>query len=238
MSRQRNSLITGKIQGIWVESSPRLLLNPLRSSVFWDEFPAQGTGNFLERTGKWNGITANDAAILWATNPFCIDGCQPKHNHHALLGEGALGMPEHKKTELRIQVVDDEIVVTRPATFIPLPITSPSIRSGDSRTVAAQQRSHASARESPGDPEPAPVSPSLDRRSPSAALGDVEPRHRLERRLPLLLGRQPFPRRSFSTALSSSASASSRFCRAFSVSSVFSRRTSDTSRPPYLAFHL
>ena len=39
-------------------------------------------------------------------------------------------------------------------------------------------------------------------------------------------------------ALSSIASANSFFSLAFSSASAFSRRASDTSRPPYLAFHL
>src|SRR5690606_6356596 len=47
-----------------------------------------------------------------------------------------------------------------------------------------------------------------------------------------------FEATSFSMALSSIASASSFFSLAFSSSSAFSRRASDTSRPPYLAFHL
>src|SRR3954464_2377805 len=47
-----------------------------------------------------------------------------------------------------------------------------------------------------------------------------------------------FPRRSFSAALSSTASASIRFSRPFSSSSAFSRLASDTSSPPNLAFHL
>ncbi len=44
--------------------------------------------------------------------------------------------------------------------------------------------------------------------------------------------------RSFSMALSSIASASSFFSLPFSASSAFSRRASDTSKPPYFAFHL
>ena len=47
-----------------------------------------------------------------------------------------------------------------------------------------------------------------------------------------------FPRRSFSAALSSIASARSRFRRAFSPSRPFSRFASLTSMPPYFAFHL
>src|SRR5262249_51275178 len=43
---------------------------------------------------------------------------------------------------------------------------------------------------------------------------------------------------SLSIALSSSASANSFFGLAFSSSSDFNRLASDTSRPPYLAFHL
>ena len=54
-------------------------------------------------------------------------------------------------------------------------------------------------------------------------------------RPPLRVGRhQFFPAISFSAALSSMASASNRFRRAFSSSSAFSRRASDISRPPYL----
>jgi hypothetical protein len=47
-----------------------------------------------------------------------------------------------------------------------------------------------------------------------------------------------FSSRSLSTALSSMASASSFFSRRFLSSSDFSRRASDTSSQPYLAFHL
>lgn len=47
-----------------------------------------------------------------------------------------------------------------------------------------------------------------------------------------------FAATSFNMALSSMASASSFFSRAFSASSTFSRLASNTSRPPYLAFHL
>jgi hypothetical protein len=43
---------------------------------------------------------------------------------------------------------------------------------------------------------------------------------------------------SFNIALSSIASANSFFSLAFSSSNAFSRLASDTSRPPYLAFHL
>ena len=43
---------------------------------------------------------------------------------------------------------------------------------------------------------------------------------------------------SFSMALSSIASANSFFSLVFSSSSVFSRRASDTSSPPYRDFHL
>src|SRR3989304_739134 len=57
----------------------------------------------------------------------------------------------------------------------------------------------------------------------------------------LALGGGPyhfFVRSSFSAALSSIDSASSFFSFRFSSSSAFSRRASDTSRPPYLAFQL
>jgi hypothetical protein len=47
-----------------------------------------------------------------------------------------------------------------------------------------------------------------------------------------------FAATSFSMALSSIASASSFFSFAFSSSSAFSRLASETSSPPYLAFHL
>jgi hypothetical protein len=47
-----------------------------------------------------------------------------------------------------------------------------------------------------------------------------------------------FELRSFSMALSSIASASSFFSLAFASSSAFRRLASETSRPPYLAFHL
>ena len=43
---------------------------------------------------------------------------------------------------------------------------------------------------------------------------------------------------SLSIALSSIVSASSFFSLAFSSSSAFSRLVSETSKPPYLAFHL
>jgi hypothetical protein len=47
-----------------------------------------------------------------------------------------------------------------------------------------------------------------------------------------------FAAASFSIALSSIASASNFFSLAFSSSNDFSRFASDTSRPPYFAFHL
>src|SRR6185437_433849 len=47
-----------------------------------------------------------------------------------------------------------------------------------------------------------------------------------------------FDSRSFSATLSSMASASSFFSLPFSSSSALSRRASDTSNPPYFAFHL
>ena len=56
---------------------------------------------------------------------------------------------------------------------------------------------------------------------------------------PLPRGRHHFfPKRSFSAALSSMESASSRFNRVFSSSSALSRLASETSKPPNLAFHL
>src|SRR5262245_4414225 len=56
---------------------------------------------------------------------------------------------------------------------------------------------------------------------------------------PLGRGRHHFfPTRSFSAALSSMASASSRFSRVFSSSNVFRRRASQTSIPPKRAFQL
>src|SRR5277367_3164141 len=58
------------------------------------------------------------------------------------------------------------------------------------------------------------------------------------RRLPRRRLQTFFPRRSFSAELSSIASASSFLRRRFSSSSDFRRRASDTSSPPYLAFHL
>ena len=63
--------------------------------------------------------------------------------------------------------------------------------------------------------------------------------YELRDRFPLGRGRHHFfPNRSFSAALSSMASTSSRFSRVFSSSSVFSRLDSETSIPPSLAFHL
>ena len=47
-----------------------------------------------------------------------------------------------------------------------------------------------------------------------------------------------FPNRSFEAALSSMASAKSRFSFVFSFSSVFNRLASDAPIPPNLAFHL
>jgi hypothetical protein len=56
---------------------------------------------------------------------------------------------------------------------------------------------------------------------------------------PLRRGRHHFfPKRSFKAALSSMASASNRFSRVFSSSSVFSRLASEISIPPNFAFHL
>src|SRR6202035_1917902 len=70
-------------------------------------------------------------------------------------------------------------------------------------------------------------------------LAHLEGLTQIRRRLPSRGGRHHFfPRRSFSAALSSMASASIRFSRPFSSSSARSRLASDTSRPPYLDFHL
>src|ERR1700722_6767290 len=64
-------------------------------------------------------------------------------------------------------------------------------------------------------------------------------RLQISRSLPMRGGRHHFfPRRSFSATLSSIASASIRLSLAFSSSSAFNRRASDTSSPPNLAFHL
>jgi hypothetical protein len=58
-------------------------------------------------------------------------------------------------------------------------------------------------------------------------------------RIPLRVGRHHFfDEMSFNTAMSSIASASSFFSLAFSSSSDRSRLASETSSPPYLAFHL
>ncbi len=72
-----------------------------------------------------------------------------------------------------------------------------------------------------------------------AALGDVVGLDHLQRGIPLQPGRrQDFPSRSFRIELSSMLSARSFFSCAFSISSVFSLRASDTSIPPNFAFHL
>jgi len=64
-------------------------------------------------------------------------------------------------------------------------------------------------------------------------------RLQIGRSLPMRGGRHHFfPSRSFSATLSSIASASIRLSLAFSSNSASRRRASDTSRPPYLAFHL
>ncbi|MGY3149553.1 hypothetical protein ACVWYQ_006552 [Bradyrhizobium sp. USDA 3397] len=82
--------------------------------------------------------------------------------------------------------------------------------------------------------------------------GAIHPEHRtrpslahLERTLQVSDGLSPgggrhhfFEATSLSMALSSIASAKSFFSFAFSSSSAFSRLASDTSRPPYFAFHL
>ncbi|EJL52648.1 hypothetical protein PMI09_03791 [Rhizobium sp. CF122] len=63
--------------------------------------------------------------------------------------------------------------------------------------------------------------------------------HQMRDSVPLGCGRHHFfPKRSFKAALSSIASARSRFSFVFSSSSVLSRLASDTSMPPNLAFHL
>ena len=72
-----------------------------------------------------------------------------------------------------------------------------------------------------------------------AALRDVVIPHRTQRCIsPLAQCRQLFPRRSFSTTLSSIVSASSRLSLAFSSSKALSRAASETSMPPYLALNL
>src|SRR3546814_3869317 len=73
-----------------------------------------------------------------------------------------------------------------------------------------------------------------DRTRPT--LADAEQLPSMLDSLPLSGGpHQFFAATSFSTALSSMASASSRLSRAFSSSSTFSLRACDTSMPPYLA---
>src|SRR3546814_19886745 len=75
-----------------------------------------------------------------------------------------------------------------------------------------------------------------DRTRPT--LADAEQLPSMLDSLPLSGGpHQFFAATSFSTALSSMASASSRLSRAFSSSSTFSLRASAPSLPPYLAFH-
>src|SRR6202008_500838 len=70
----------------------------------------------------------------------------------------------------------------------------------------------------------------VSNRHAAAADGFISP--------PLGSGPPPFfPNKSFRATLSSMASASSRFSRVFSSSSVFSRLASETSMPPYFAFH-
>src|SRR3546814_19722487 len=76
----------------------------------------------------------------------------------------------------------------------------------------------------------------LDRTRPT--LADAEQLPSMLDSLPLSGGpHQFFAATSFSTALSSMASASSRLSRAFFSSSPFSLRACDPSMPPYLAFH-
>src|SRR5579863_4085721 len=65
------------------------------------------------------------------------------------------------------------------------------------------------------------------------ALHYLPHRHSSRRRLQAF-----FPSRSLSAALSNIDSASSFFKRRFSSSNAFSRRASETSSPPYFAFHL
>ena len=63
--------------------------------------------------------------------------------------------------------------------------------------------------------------------------------HEMGDSFPLGRGRHHFfPNKSFKATLSSMASASNRFSRVFSSSSVLSRLASETSIPPNLAFHL
>src|SRR4051812_3734983 len=63
--------------------------------------------------------------------------------------------------------------------------------------------------------------------------------HQMSDSFPFPSGRHLFfPKRSFSAALSSMASARSRFSFVFSSSSILSRLASETSIPPNLAFHL
>ena len=123
-----------------------------------------------------------------------------------------------------------------------LPLARASGRSSDNRSAAARPRPHAYA------PRISGWSATGSRRTVFGSTHTNRQARRWEMSnlniafsagLPLLPGRrQPFPRRSFKTALSSSASASRRFRRAFSCSSVFSRRASETSKPPNFAFHL
>src|SRR6185503_20761449 len=54
-----NSLILGKIQGIYVESRLPAMHQPNETPDFLGEFPAIGTGNFLSPHGKARRLTAN-----------------------------------------------------------------------------------------------------------------------------------------------------------------------------------
>src|SRR3954451_19134905 len=81
-----------------------------------------------------------------------------------------------------------------------------------------------------------PIRPDHFTRPP---LTDLKTRTKVSHRLPPCDGRHHFfELRSFNMALSSIASASSFFSLAFSSVKTFNRRASDTSSPPYLAFHL
>src|SRR5689334_23024517 len=52
LSLYPNSLISGKIPGISLDTPLPACMNPLKHATSLDGFPAIGTGNFLLQTGK------------------------------------------------------------------------------------------------------------------------------------------------------------------------------------------
>ena len=171
-------------------------------------------------TLPWSEITDADEIILLVSDPVQTELDEQKKSSRARIKRRALEWVKRFRKLLKAGETDLVVVEGSPRVVLRLDDTSPS---KEHKNVLLLDLAVADDADQPA----------------RAALRDVIFRHRLERRFPLQpRRRQLFPSRSFRIELSSMLSASSFFSLAFSVSRVFSRRTSDTSIPPNFAFHL